>query len=268
MEPSSSLMQGKYAVQLRTSFPLFSLHRFHRILLRFSSLSPLLPYPLFTPSFPSLRQETRLLMRKIFERLVTMRGSPRQREISLFNSLCLSLRETHEHIEYDEERGEALSLSLSLRVLEKNTDKVSVQPRELVSFLRFFLFFFFFTFLRPIRHNKLCRSAHVLAFRERNVSFNHCHLLLYLSRPLFMRQWSLHARGFLSEFISNCMRYGLLVNFSCAQINICGGEIWFWWFIRLESYLVSCREESKWGYRSIYRFEYVNTLYMLYYCMY
>ena len=44
-----------------------------------SSLLLSLSSPLFTPSFPSLRQETRLLMRKIFERLVTMRGSPRQK---------------------------------------------------------------------------------------------------------------------------------------------------------------------------------------------
>lgn len=141
MEPSSSLMQGKYAVQLRTSFPLLSLFlpRLHRILLRLSSLlSP--PSPLFSPSFPSLRQETRLLMRKIFERLVTMRGSPRQREVSLFNSLCVLLRETHERVTLNMTRSKALSLSL--RVLEKNTDKASARPRELVSFPRFFSFFY------------------------------------------------------------------------------------------------------------------------------
>lgn len=95
--------------------------------------------------------------------------------------MCPFTRDTREsYIEYDEEQS---SLSLSLRVLEKNTDKASARPRELVSFPCFFFVFLHF-FDRCGIINFVAGSRVRPTFRQRSVSFNHCQLLLYLSQPL------------------------------------------------------------------------------------
>lgn len=175
-------------------------------------------------------------MRKIFERLVTMRGSPRQREVSLFNSLCVLLRETHERVTLNMTRSKALSLSL--RVLEKNTDKASARPRELVSFPCFFFVFLHF-FDRCGIINFVAGSRVRPTFRQRSVSFNHCQLLLYLSQPL-LNAAMIPACSSFSRVVNSFRIVRATGKFFTHRVQILVEERW--WFQRLENYLVvSCR---------------------------
>ena len=125
MEPSSSLMQGKYAVQLRTSFPPFSLPSSLATVAYFfasplSLLASLHSFLSISPPRNSPFNAEDLRKTRYHARFSATK------ERSLCLTLCvLSFYERHTRVTLNMTRGKALSFSL--RVLEKN--KVSARSQ-------------------------------------------------------------------------------------------------------------------------------------------